>query len=63
MAQDRPPTMDEIRRAIDNGEIDDSVNFPNPAALPLGTADEAAARPQAGRVESEPRCPLEQRSN
>lgn len=45
MAQDRPPTTDEIRRAIDNGETGDKVNFPDPAAAPLGTDDEAAGRP------------------
>ena len=46
MARERPPTTDEICRAIDNGETDDKVNFfPDPAAAPLGADDEAAGRP------------------
>lgn len=45
MAQDRPPTTDEIRRAIDNGETNDKVNFPDSAAAP----SRRTARRRAGR--------------
>jgi hypothetical protein len=44
MAQDRPPTTDEIRRAIDNGETGDKVNSPDPVAAPLETDGEVAGR-------------------
>ena len=39
------PTSDHLRRRIDHGELGDKVNFPDPAAAPLGTDDEAAGRP------------------
>lgn len=45
MAEERPPTTDEIRRAIDSGATGDKVDFPDPAAAPLGTDEEAAGRP------------------
>lgn len=39
------PTSDHLRRRIDHGELGDKVNFPDPAAAPLGTDDEAAGHP------------------
>jgi hypothetical protein len=36
------PTSDHLRRRIDHGELGDKVNYPDPAAAPLGTDDEAA---------------------
>jgi hypothetical protein len=34
-----------IRRAIDSGRTGDKVDFPDPAAAPLGTDEEAAGTP------------------
>lgn len=46
-----PFTSDQLRDAIDHGETADKVNFPDPAAAPLGTDDEAAgAPPSQGRI-------------
>jgi hypothetical protein len=39
------PTSDHLRRRIDHGELGDKVDFPDPAAAPLGTDDEAAGHP------------------
>lgn len=39
------PTSDAIRAAIDAGEGSDKVAFPDPAAAPLGTDDEAGGHP------------------
>src|SRR5271166_5905484 len=44
MAHNRPPTTDQLRRAIDSGATGDKVHFPDPAAAPLGTDDEAGGR-------------------
>lgn len=41
----RAPTVDELRRRIDSGEAADKVDFPDPAAAPLGTDAEAAGTP------------------
>lgn len=41
MAHNRPPTTDQLRRATDSGATGDKVHFPDPAAAPLGTDDEA----------------------
>ena len=41
----RAPTSDEIRRRIDSGEAADKVDFPDPAAAPLGTDAEAGGAP------------------
>lgn len=38
---DRPPTVDQLRDAIDHGATADKVDFPDPAAAPLGTDAEA----------------------
>jgi hypothetical protein len=36
-----------LRHAIDSGNTGDKVNYPDPAAAPLGTDDEAAGTPPA----------------
>jgi hypothetical protein len=36
---------DQLREQIDRGQTGDKVDFPDPAAAPLGTDDEAAGRP------------------
>lgn len=38
-------TADALRKAIDQGQAADKVDFPDPAAAPLGTDDEAAGHP------------------
>lgn len=44
---------DRLRSDIDAGRTADKVAFPDPAAAPLGTDDEAAgAAPTVGRVEA-----------
>ena len=43
----RPPTTDRLRHDIDRGRARDKVDFPDPAAAPLGTDDEAAGTPPA----------------
>jgi hypothetical protein len=37
--------VDQFRHAIDKGLTGDKVSFPDPAAAPLGTDDEAAGSP------------------
>jgi len=37
-----PTGSDRLRQKIDRGETGDKVDFPDPAAAPLGTDDEAA---------------------
>lgn len=37
-----PPTADRLRADIDGGKTGEKVPFPDPAAAPLGTDDEAA---------------------
>jgi succinate dehydrogenase / fumarate reductase cytochrome b subunit len=45
-ASDRTtPTAQELKGAIDSGRTGDKVAFPDPAAAPLGTDDEAAGTP------------------
>lgn len=39
------PTVDQLRTAIDQGAGADKVDFPDPAAAPLGTDAEAAGAP------------------
>lgn len=41
----RAPTSDSLRTAVDQGQTRDKVPFPDPAAAPLGTDDEAAGTP------------------
>lgn len=35
----------KLRQKIDTGQTDDKVDFPDPAAAPLGTDDEASGNP------------------
>lgn len=42
---DEPTTSDRLREDIDRGRTGDKVDFPDPAAAPLGTDDEAAGDP------------------
>lgn len=39
------PTVDRLRHDIDRGRTGEKVDFPDPAAAPLGTDAEAAGRP------------------
>lgn len=50
MQPPRAPTVDELRRRIDSGEAADKVDFPDPAAAPLGTDAEAAGAPPGETV-------------
>jgi hypothetical protein len=44
-------STDRLRRDVDSGRTGDKVNWPDPAAAPLGTDDEAAGTPpSAGAV-------------
>ena len=38
----KAPTTDQLRHAIDSGATGEKVDAPDPAAVPLGTDDEAA---------------------
>ena len=38
-------TTDQLRHDIDHGRAGDKVRFPDPAAAPLGTDEEAAGTP------------------
>lgn len=40
-----PKTSAQLRDEIDRGQAADKVSFPDPAAAPLGTDDEAAGHP------------------
>jgi hypothetical protein len=40
-----PPNVERLRSDIDGGRTGDKVPFPDPAAAPLGTDDEAAGTP------------------
>jgi hypothetical protein len=44
-AGERATTTSQLRAAIDAGQTRDKVNYPDPAAAPLGTDDEAAGNP------------------
>lgn len=41
----KAPTSDRLRHAIDRGHAGDKRGFPDPAAAPLGTDDEAGGNP------------------
>jgi len=41
----RAPTSDRLRKDIDRGRAGDKTDFPDPAAAPLGTDDEAGGNP------------------
>lgn len=47
-----PPPTDRLRIDIDRGMTGDKVNYPDPAAAPLGTDDEAAGHPVTGQERS-----------
>jgi hypothetical protein len=54
-AGQRATTTSQLRAAIDAGQTRDKVNYPDPAAAPLGTDDEAAGNPPtAEEVSLEP---------
>jgi hypothetical protein len=40
-----PPTTDRIRHEIDSGRTGEKVDFPDPAAAPLGSDAEAGGAP------------------
>jgi hypothetical protein len=44
-----PNTTERLRADIDHGRTGDKVDFPDPAAAPLGTDDEAAGTPASRR--------------
>jgi hypothetical protein len=43
--QTRTTNMSQLRAEIDGGQTGDKVPFPDPAAAPLGTDDEAGGAP------------------
>ena len=43
--KDRAPTSDRLRKDIDRGRAGDKTDYPDPAAAPLGTDDEAGGNP------------------
>ncbi len=47
-AAERPDQGQRLRSATDTGETGDKVAFPDPAAAPLGTDDEAAGQIATG---------------
>lgn len=44
-----PPTTDRLRIDIDRGATGEKVNYPDPAAAPFGTDDEAAGHPASAQ--------------
>ena len=44
---DHGPTTEQLRRDIDKGRAGSKADYPDPAAAPLGTDDEAAGSPPA----------------
>jgi hypothetical protein len=44
-ARSQPQTAAQIRADIDSGATAEKIGFPDPAAAPLGTDDEAAGTP------------------
>lgn len=46
---EKPPTTDRLRDDIDSGKTQDKVRYPDPAAAPLGSDDEAAGNPPSPR--------------
>ena len=59
-----PPTVDRLRLEISSGATGEQVSFPDRAAAPLGTDDEAAGTPasrEARHLEASARpLPIEQ---
>jgi hypothetical protein len=61
-----PPTVDRIRADISSERTGEKVAFPDPAAAPLGTDDEAAGHPptpEQRRMEEQARPPLKSSPN
>jgi hypothetical protein len=59
-AGQRATTASQLRAAIDAGQTRDKVNYPDPAAAPLGTDDEAGGNPPTAeqvKLESIPAPP------
>lgn len=55
-------TSDRLRSDIDGGRTGDKVSWPDPAAAPLGTDDEAAGHgPDAARLEAAHRAEVQDR--
>jgi hypothetical protein len=50
------PNPAELKRDIDTGRTRDKVSFPDPAAAPLGTDDEAAGTPPSPAAVQEARA-------
>jgi hypothetical protein len=48
MRLEMDPTTDRLRHDIDSGRAGDKVAFPDPAAAPLGTDDEAGGTAPTG---------------
>ncbi len=48
--QRRSATPAQLRHDIDSGRTGDKIPFPDPAAAPLGTDEEAAGTPVSGRA-------------
>jgi hypothetical protein len=46
----RGPTTDQLRRDIDSGRTGSKIDYPDPAAAPLGTDDEAAGTPPSAEA-------------
>jgi hypothetical protein len=49
---DESATTAQLRHDIDSGRTGSKVNFPDPAAAPLGTDDEAAGTPPSAEAVS-----------
>ncbi len=50
-------TTEQLRRRIDSGQLADKVDFPDPAAAPLGTDSEAGG--DAPQAQMSPSLPAE----
>ncbi|RCS25103.1 hypothetical protein DUT91_06665 [Phyllobacterium salinisoli] len=44
-SRNAPPTVDRMREDIDRGSTREKVPYPDPAAAPMGTDEEAAGNP------------------
>lgn len=49
-----PETTSRLRHDIDSGKTGDKVDFPDPAAAPLGTDAEAGGQPAASALPLQP---------
>jgi hypothetical protein len=55
MARQSGATTEQLRHDIDQGRTGDKVRFPDPAAAPLGTDEEAAGTPIDAQVVAQTR--------